>query len=817
MAFITNLEEVIPVLRERLRDYLTLKLDLGPGDKKFKCFLHDDNNPSMYFNPKTGEQTVHCFSCGGSADIFSACAHIEGMPGIGPEWVTETIPHLAQLLKVPLQAGEPTNRDKEKLKLYKLGSDISDILGTTTLNRDYLEERGWTTDDITTGSIPEEELISRLMEMGWSSTDIVTSLMVKTSKHGFFGEDKVTFTIRDFRGRAVGFVSRVIEAEGSGKYINSHETTIYEKRSTLLGLDTALRKGRAKMFGLYVVEGPGDLAQLYRIGIYNAVAACGTAVTSDHLNLLKMLGINTLYLCLDWDAAGAIATQRILKDEFKGVTGLSPWVILGPEGQDVDGLMKGEKGPDKFKALQCVSGFEWLMRNMSDNQDPVAICEELIPTIAAELTAIRREILAKTLADYTKISLQSIMSDVEILRSGRVAERKDRLLSAVKRYASEVESDPENVRAIMSQHEEDLAYIEKEYQRDVIGPNYQLARFDALQAMRTNSLEGEQNGFILKHLSFISEVFSGGMDWAHGVQIYLGGRANSGKTATGLAIAIDVALHDPNAIVIIHSTDDSYTQIEPRLKTNIAMMTAGPGNPRLTIGMASNPNMNCTEESQVVAYYRANQTLRELLANEKLIILDNEDGSTLSTLEKNLRYVRSRYPSKKILAFCDNTHNYRDFTHLDQTSRMTRISTIQKDFTGKYGCCMIATVEYRKNMPFDTSKIRLPVDDDIADARSLMYRPNAIIHVYNDSHDRKEHAEIFWKDPSRPELKMPRLMLLFTKNKLTAFKDKLIMDLDVDTVTLIQRDKDDAYAEYERYVEMMQEPAVTIDTGYGGA
>jgi DNA primase len=73
------------------------------------------------------------------------------------------------------------------------------------------------------------------------------------------------------------------------KYINTAESLIYEKRKTLLGLDTALVE--AKRNGLYIVEGPGDLAAMHKIGIKNAAAICGAAFTSDHLTLLKMLGI----------------------------------------------------------------------------------------------------------------------------------------------------------------------------------------------------------------------------------------------------------------------------------------------------------------------------------------------------------------------------------------------------------------------------------------------------------------------------------------------------------------------------------------------
>jgi hypothetical protein len=226
-------------------------------------------------------------------------------------------------------------------------------------------------------------------------------------------------------------------------------------------------------------------------------------------------------------------------------------------------------------------------------------------------------------------------------------------------------------------------------------------------------------------------------------------------------------------------------------------MMANPSLPTLSIGMAVQPHVYLPETEEYANVYEiADSLYRNLLSEERLIIIDAEDGPYLSVLEKTVRYYRQRYPKRKILLICDNTHNYMDFTNMDQTSRMTMISNHQKTLTAKYKACMIATAEYRKNMPMDHSKMRLPVDDDLADARALMYRPNFIFHVYNDMHDRKEHAEIFW---TRDGKIFPRLLLHFTKNKISGFKDKLVLDLDPVTVSLKQKDSTSALKEAETF------------------
>jgi replicative DNA helicase len=394
------------------------------------------------------------------------------------------------------------------------------------------------------------------------------------------------------------------------------------------------------------------------------------------------------------------------------------------------------------------------------------------------------------------------MADVSAIRSNKFSQKLEKSKTAAEAYMRAVEQDPNNIRAHMASHEQTLELIEKEFKTDSIGINYQIGRFDAIQELRANASENSAAaGFKMDFFSIFAENMNGGMSWASGTLMYVGGRANSGKTATCLMIGTDIALSDDNAIVIIHSTDDSYEQIEPRIKTNIYRMLY-PDGPQLTIGMVVQPNSTLKDypPEYTEAFNKANKCFRDLIESERLIIIDSEDGATLSTLERNLRYYRNRHPDRKILMICDNTHNYMDFMNLEQTSRMTSISNQQKNLTIKYHACMIATAEYRKNMPMDHSKLKLPVDDDLADARALMYRPNVILHVYNDMHDRKEHVEIFWKDEDNNM--HPRLLLHFTKNKISGFKDKLVLDLDPKTVSLTPMETNDCLAEAESFVDL---------------
>ena len=820
--YITNLDEVVAALRPKLKEYLVLKKGIRANARKINCFVHEEHDPSMYFNPKTNDETVKCFGCLWSGDIFGAASAIENLPTNGEGWIKETVPHLAKLLDVPISLGEPTPEESEKAKFFKLTRDITDIaLSNDDLESNaikYADNRGWVQESLPIFSIEDDVLISRLVGMGWDAAELNRTLLIRSKYNSFFGLDKVTFVIEDHRARPVGFISRNIHEDATSKYINTQENVIFEKGKHLLGLPTALKE--AKKYGLYIVEGPGDLAHLRRLGIINSVAVCSTALTEHHLLLLKQLGIRRIYLSFDWDNPGLIATQRVLEGVLGVASGIATYIVLSPQEsfedfkdnpKDPDEYLCKIKDPQAYLDLKKVSAFEWRLGQASEHDAPDVICTRMVPIIASEEAAVKRELLISTLSQFTGISASAILSDVNSLRDDKFNERIEKLSTAAKQYVAEVEEAPDNIMTHMAKHELEVEKIEKEYKKDTVGVNYQLARWDAVQEHRSRQKDNpDASSFKMNYFTAFHNAMAGGMNWANGCLMYMGGRSNSGKTATVITIGVDVAMSDPDALVILHSTDDSYEQLEPRIKTNVWRMTSGLEEHPLTIGMMVQPHLYLTPKPQAFhkAYAEVNDIFRDLLNQERLVVVDSEDGSTLTTLERNVRYYRARYPSKKIMLVCDNTHNYMDYSHLDSTARMTLISNRQKSLTAKYHACMIATAEYRKNMPQDPSKLKWPVDDDLADARALMYRPNVILHVYNDMNDREEYAEIFWQD-EKEEIH-PRLLLNFTKNKISTFKEKLVLDLDEKTVTLKPKSSSKALEEAEAFKEAKESKTVKV-------
>lgn len=795
--YIQNLDEVLPILRGRLRDYLTLKLGLRSNAKKFSCFVHKDGEPSMWFNPKTHEETVHCFGCGADLDLFGCAEKIDGLPSSGPEWITETIPALCELLEIPLKIGEVSIADKERLRLLKIAQDISDcLLENSPEDIPYVETRNWKQPYLSYGWVEEEMLVAKVMERGWTAEEIAKSLLVKTKYVNYFGKDKVTFVIKDHRGRAIGFIYKDI-SKPDGRYVNSSDSQIYNKSKALLGIETAIKT--AKTDGIIIVEGPGDLAALNRVGITNAVAICGTAFTEYHLLYLKSLGIQKINLCLDWDQAGFAATSRILEDVLKATSNISVFVTTAPTGniKDPDELLRKSKTTEPFTSLKVLTGFEWKLQQLKD-EAPGDICETMVPIIASEPMAVRREMLIRQLSDFTDVTMQAIQTDVKAIIDDKFNKYKDRIVATAEQALQEIKEDPENIRTILAQQEDRVAEIENELEQNSIGINSQLMRLDIL--LREISGEGckEGGGFVMNCLTNIKRCFDGGSSWAEGCLISLPGKAHSGKTAMALAISADIALSDENALVIVYSTDDSYKLILPRLISNLYHFSF-PDGPQLTNGMIAQPSLHLPDSVEHKnAYQEAQKLLRFLISEERLIVIDGDSGRTVSTLQKQLRYYRKRFPGRKIFCVLDNQFNLQDKESSERSQRIEWIINNLKDTCEDYKCCLLVTAEYKKRLMGGQDKLIWPEDDDIADSRAQTYRPNIIAHVYNDSRMRPDNTEIFWIEDG---IVAPRIVLSVTKNKISGTVEKLAFDLSNKTVHPLPIPYERAYAEFEQFRE----------------
>lgn len=314
-------------------------LQLKRAGRTFKglCCFHQEKTPSFTVDPS--KQLYHCFGCGAGGDVFTFLRQLEGLS------FTEAAERLAERTGITLRyeggtkAGSGTRR--QLIEAHAIAADFYESLLQTsheaTAPRRYLEGRGFSPDDAKRWQIGfsphgKDTLYRHLLQKKIGSKEIVESglaLVGDDGQHRDRFRGRIMFPVRDVSGHVVGFGARAM-GDDQPKYLNSPETLIYRKAKILYGLNEAktemVRSGRA-----VVCEGYTDVIGLFKTGINDAVATCGTAIGEDHFALIKRF-CDRVILAFDADTAGAIASERGFGIHSK--VGIEVLVAPIPAGKD---------------------------------------------------------------------------------------------------------------------------------------------------------------------------------------------------------------------------------------------------------------------------------------------------------------------------------------------------------------------------------------------------------------------------------------------------------------------------------------------------
>lgn len=163
----------------------------------------------------------------------------------------------------------------------------------------------------------------------------------KENKQSFdFFRERVIFPIQDHYGQLVSFGGRITDnSEQAAKYLNGKDSPLYIKSKVLYGLYQALPSIRKLGYAI-LVEGYTDVISMHRAGVTNTIATCGTALTDEHMKLLKrFMGAQPIvYIFRDADKAGKKASQRDVLQMLEN--GIQSYVINAPNNQDPDDFAK---------------------------------------------------------------------------------------------------------------------------------------------------------------------------------------------------------------------------------------------------------------------------------------------------------------------------------------------------------------------------------------------------------------------------------------------------------------------------------------------
>ena len=327
------------------------------------CPFHQEKTPSFTVTP--ARQMFYCFGCGVGGDVFTFLMRKEGLEFL------ETVRDLAERAGVPLPRNAsqgfsqaPTGQRKRLEGLHALANTwFQQNLHDPSKGRSalaYLTGRGLelqTLKEFGTGYAPPswDGLTNYLTGQGATPSDLEASGLVAvkdargTSKSARFYDrfrGRVMLPICDLRANVIAFGGRVFE-EGTPKYLNSPDTVLFQKGRVLYGLHKA-RETTHQLDSLILVEGYFDVLALHQAGIRQVAAPLGTALTPEHVGLLRRF-VNTVVLIFDGDAAGTGAVLRAL-DVFRD-SGVTVRVVVMPPDHDPDSYVRAH-GAERFLALQ---------------------------------------------------------------------------------------------------------------------------------------------------------------------------------------------------------------------------------------------------------------------------------------------------------------------------------------------------------------------------------------------------------------------------------------------------------------------------------
>jgi len=313
------------------------------------CPFHSEKTPS--FTVSDEKKIFHCFGCGETGSVITFVMKKEGIAF--PEAVRSLAKRYGVMIPDARQGGAPDPRDLLYLALkasagYFL-NEFKGAGGKAALS--YLEKRGYSGAEVINGFglgfAPErwEGLTNYLRKKGVHLESAEKAGVIIKKEKGYYDRfrGRLIFPITDARGRIIGFGGRTL-GSGEPKYLNSPETPVFKKGENLYGLFQA-KQNIISAGSVIVVEGYFDLIALHSHGFKNSVATMGTALTAEHLKLLKGLA-PLVYVLFDSDEAGKKAAARSLDIFLEGEVPCR--AVLLPVGKDPDEFLSKE-GPGAMK------------------------------------------------------------------------------------------------------------------------------------------------------------------------------------------------------------------------------------------------------------------------------------------------------------------------------------------------------------------------------------------------------------------------------------------------------------------------------------
>lgn len=396
------------------------------------CPFHNEKTPSFTVYPAT--QSFYCFGCGAGGDAITFVKKIENLDYL------DAVKTLAQRagLQMP-QEGFDDSLSKRRRRILEMNREAARFYHSVLLSPegkvgyDYYIGRALSAATINhfgLGFAPNQwdALLKHMRAKGYQPAELVDAGLARKGQKGYYDNfrNRVMTPIIDVRGNVIAFGGRVLD-DSKPKYINTGDTLVYKKTNELFAMNFAKD---SKEDALILCEGYMDVIAMHQAGFTNAVAGCGTALTTEQVRLISRYAKEVI-LTYDADEAGQKALQKAMtlfdQTDVKVripalVGGKDPDEIIRTYGRDkFKGMLEGASNETEFRLLALRRQY-----NLATTQGKIDFIGGALQ-ILATLPPVEQDLYVSRLSEELGVERQNMKVQLQdlVARQGNRREKRE--------------------------------------------------------------------------------------------------------------------------------------------------------------------------------------------------------------------------------------------------------------------------------------------------------------------------------------------------------------------------------------------------------
>ena len=396
------------------------------------CPFHNEKTPSFTVYPAT--QSFYCFGCGAGGDAITFLKKIENLDYLD---AVKTLA-LRAGLQMP-QEGFDDSLSKRRRRILEMNREAARFYHSVLLSPegkvgyDYYIGRALSAATINhfgLGFAPNQwdALLKYMRAKGYQPAELVDAGLARKGQKGYYDNfrNRVMTPIIDVRGNVIAFGGRVLD-DSKPKYINTGDTLVYKKTNELFALNFAKD---SKEDALILCEGYMDVIAMHQAGFTNAVAGCGTALTTEQVRLISRYAKEVI-LTYDADEAGQKALQKAMtlfdQTDVKVripalVGGKDPDEIIRTYGRDkFKGMLEGASNETEFRLLALRRQY-----NLATTQGKIDFIGGALQ-ILATLPPVEQDLYVSRLSEELGVERQNMKVQLQdlVARQGNRREKRE--------------------------------------------------------------------------------------------------------------------------------------------------------------------------------------------------------------------------------------------------------------------------------------------------------------------------------------------------------------------------------------------------------